>query len=1086
MAIDIRDQERLEEQFRQEASLRSFVRHQVDILKLESPLDPSATEYLSLFSPLTGSVIRLMKSTNDRIPLNRSYLERLKRKYSDSLKNMLIVLSNNKDQITWTLAKASINVSRLPGYAEDGDEEIYLKLSDIYTPSGQLSETCGLYNLDKPDDPVIRVAKLRSYERGQKSLVALHPQLLEQFQLAPPELAANFALVTTDNNTLSGTARPKRLLLPLSQLNTADKYLDNESDRVIVATNWPPRQLYPDRKDKESIKGQSSANKAIQEALSSPQSDNDGRYALMLQGKVADEDLYLGMLPAPDPKIDMFPEGVLEISAHYLLSLRQANALAGKRLILVTKIKGVRTLHYLGPAIDQLMRENIKDWDKILTIAAENPASTKLETLLQKPLRLTLPQTVLKDYPFHKNKKTNQTAEQNTREGIPDTRAEELEEDARQQKADAKRTDSASVKQVTDDTAANSAKPLPAKEKTKASMPKAEKKLVTFADYKEPDNPKHAPDYNRSDLLAQQKAQQQKDAELASAQAKNKVPDNVAVAASHAEAETTKSGRNQRYRVQAHREKKENKTIQKERKPVQKRKHLNPLAQMIAALQIQTWVVLNLNRMARLFQAQIITVLQRQAPMVLNLNPKTNQNPARALMADLPAAAGVEEEMMAVMAAEPKQQRHSSRKNDPDLLPEPDQTMGLLEQGYEWIWRSVRAHPYYTLGLLATLPAAKIALDTYRSWNMLPGLKESLLKKALNTFKGQMTPFQTTALENLIYGTPPALLEYWRPETLAWWVVDSTNKWCQRNQCNSQELSQIFLHHVLAPVSADPERFKKELTLRLSKAPLASGDPWDDALNLRRKGFPAAVDIDPVSGQEWLVTLDDYGYIKQAFDQQKLRHYPAKIYRDNFIMTRKTVAEYDRTNRILNGRQIIDVTSQYRHTEAFPMERQRSGVFICATQSGQRWKVVDSSGKEPGTYATPALLGMSHRENDGWCVDGSMGNWLAILFPDGNVAYLTPDTHKKPLPVKLALDELFHNHAKEKPMETSECTAQTWINRRWHDAEVDSIEKNEITLKLPENGFYRLICRGEITTFTLTPETIEIWSWPEGSNTLLK
>ncbi|MCL6270217.1 hypothetical protein M3P05_09795 [Sansalvadorimonas sp. 2012CJ34-2] len=405
------------------------------------------------------------------------------------------------------------------------------------------------------------------------------------------------------------------------------------------------------------------------------------------------------------------------------------------------------------------------------------------------------------------------------------------------------------------------------------------------------------------------------------------------------------------------------------------------------------------------------------------------------------------------------------------------QAPSLIWQSLIWAKNGVIEHPFYTL---ATIAAGKAAIDLYRQWNQLPGAREVLFKKAQASLATD-SPFEQEALEKLIMGTPDHLLYLWGPDTIANWTHQACENWCKRHPCNARHLPEVFAHYVLAPVFAGKERLQEEIRFRISGQPIESSSPWARAVKLRRDGYPAAVDLEPVGNTHWLVELDEQGLVSRARNQQQLQQKPVKIWRYSFLEDKYTKPMHDRFASISGNLPFIDVTGQYRRTTTYPPDSQRYGVYICTTVDGTNWRAIDFTGEVPSILGTPAIIGYAHKAENGWCLVSSMDKWLAVVLENGGVDILHPIEPK--YPVRLNLQQMMTAPAEQ--LGDRQCNLQFWEDRQWHNIGIrDTSQPGEVEADLPANALFRVRCHQETALFTLGPhfQTMELWSWPAALN----
>ncbi|MTI13546.1 hypothetical protein [Sansalvadorimonas verongulae] len=413
------------------------------------------------------------------------------------------------------------------------------------------------------------------------------------------------------------------------------------------------------------------------------------------------------------------------------------------------------------------------------------------------------------------------------------------------------------------------------------------------------------------------------------------------------------------------------------------------------------------------------------------------------------------------------------REDDHDTLARRYAEQHPAEQAIEFVQGRFTRYPLYTL---ATLLAATAALELYHSWNLYPGPREVLIRKTLQAMDPGASAFEHEALRMLVEGTPEYLLEYWGSDTLSWWVTQASQHWCSRNNCSGSFIPDIFLHYILSPVSTRKDRFLKEIRVRVSLEPVDLNNPWLATIDMRRIGFAAALDFNPLTQQYWMARLNDRGLLQETSDLMYTMHIPVKVLRFHFLEDMMSKSQLNRFKNIASH-PATDATNQYRPVVPYPMERQRYGVYTCATIDGDKWRAIDINGQEPGYYGVPAVIGYAHRVADGYCVPSTMDKWLSVLGSDGQTSLLSPDNEPFS-PVRLDLQNTFK---KPKDQLTSEtCKIQYWKERRWKTAPATDLYPGSIEVQLPAHGFYRVRCDGQTATFTKDYESgmLFVWSWP--------
>ena len=418
--------------------------------------------------------------------------------------------------------------------------------------------------------------------------------------------------------------------------------------------------------------------------------------------------------------------------------------------------------------------------------------------------------------------------------------------------------------------------------------------------------------------------------------------------------------------------------------------------------------------------------------------------------------------------------------SDPMDLPD-DDPHGLAryidqhpaEQAVEFVQGRLTRYPLYTL---ATLFAASAALELYHSWNLYPGPRETLIRKTLQAMGPGASAFEHEALRMLVEGTPEHLLEYWGSDTLNWWVTQSCQHWCSRNNCSASFIPDIFLHYILSPVSTRKDRFLKEIRVRVSLEPLDLNNPWLATVDRRRKGYAAALDFNPVTQQYWMARLNDRGLLQETSNLMYTVQIPVKVMRFSFLENMMVKSQHNRFKEII-PHPVTDATNQYRPVVPYPMERQRYGVYTCVTLDGDKWRAIDINGQEPGYYGVPAVIGYAHKAVDGYCVPSTMDKWLSVLGSDGQTSLLNPE-YEPSSTVRLDLRNTFKMPKEE--LNSKTCRVQFWKERRWKTAPLTDLNPGSVEAQLPAHGFYRVRCQGQTATFTKDNESgmLFVWSWP--------
>ena len=395
------------------------------------------------------------------------------------------------------------------------------------------------------------------------------------------------------------------------------------------------------------------------------------------------------------------------------------------------------------------------------------------------------------------------------------------------------------------------------------------------------------------------------------------------------------------------------------------------------------------------------------------------------------------------------------------------------EQALDLVQSRLTRYPLYTL---ASLIAATTALEIYHSWNLYPDAKEVLIRKTLKAMGPEASAFQHEALRMLVEGTPEDLLEHWGSDTLGWWVTQSCQQWCSRNSCTANVVPDIFLHYILSPVSTKKDRFLKELRVRTSLEPLDTNNPWLRTVDRRRNGYAAALDFNPVTQQYWMAKLNDHGLLQETSNLMYTTQIPVKVMRYSFLESFQVKSQHDRYKKLI-PHPVTDATNQYRPVVPYPMERQRYGVYTCATVDGDKWRAIDVNGEEPGFYGVPAIIGYAHTAVDGYCSTSTMDKWLSVLGSDGQTTLLNPE-YEPEQAVRLDLQNTFRKDKEELNSQT--CKIQYWKERRWKTAEVNDIQPGSVEAQLPGNAFYRVRCGKETATFTRDDNSgmLYVWSWP--------
>ncbi len=428
-----------------------------------------------------------------------------------------------------------------------------------------------------------------------------------------------------------------------------------------------------------------------------------------------------------------------------------------------------------------------------------------------------------------------------------------------------------------------------------------------------------------------------------------------------------------------------------------------------------------------------------------------------------------------------------SRGQDQNVrAPIPSQQLQLLpdqhpvERFGHWLGHYVTSHPIHTVTMAAGVIAS---LNILRQWQSYPTVRDHLFNDTLALMPASIQPMWRQALEILVYGTPDNLLGVWSPDALHWWVSSACERWCARTPCDGRQLSDIFAHYVLAPVTSDARQLQQEIELRITEQPLGAAHgrdtPWHRAIAHRRQGWPAALDFNPVTRQEWLVTLNDQGQLLDAQTQTDARHMPVKVLRRSFLETPITMAHHRRYQVLAQG-SLTDVTNQYSSLIApYPNERFRYGLYTCSTIDGDNWWVLDVADSKPGMHALPALTGFGHEQERGRCKVPAMDQWVSVLNESGQITTLVPDESAL-VSVDVPLAELMAG-VDEGLLNRDHCQIHYLNKRHWHVLPTLEQEPGVLSVALPSQALYRLRCAGATTLFTLsdTQDSFELWSWAE-------